>query len=277
MTKGERRDSNPRPPGPQPGALPTELRPPCGFFNLATERNPRARSFAYGYVTCMQRPLAILFDIDSTLITSGGAGARSWRWAFNELYGIPADIGAYTDAGMTDPVVCRLTFKSVIGREPSEEEIARVIAHYLQRLPIEIENSSGYKVLPGVVELLPKLTHEGYLLGITSGAVEAAAHIKLSRADLNKYFSFGGYGSDSSDRGELTQRALDRAAKILGSEELDPQRVLVVGDTPSDIAAAHAVGAIGVGVATGHFSEDELRKSGADYVLQSLEEKLPLI
>ena len=222
----------------------------------------------------MERPNAILFDVDGLLITTGGAGTRSWRWAFNELYGIPADIGKFTEAGMTDPVVGRLTFTSVIGREPSPEELAAVISHYLMRLPEEVASSPGYRVLDGVEALLPRLAKAGFLLGITTGAVEAAAHIKLARANLNRFFSFGGYGSDSADRGELTRKAIDRAGEIFGSE-LDPKRVLVLGDTPKDIAAAHAAGAIGVGVASGRFGEDALRAAGADYVLGSLVEELP--
>jgi phosphoglycolate phosphatase len=220
------------------------------------------------------RPQAILFDVDGLLITTGGAGTRSWRWAFDELYGIPADIGEFTDAGMTDPVVGKLTFTAVIGHEPSAEELARVIAHYLMRLPEEVAQSRGYRVLDGVEELLPRLCRDGFLLGITTGAVEAAAHIKLARANLNRFFSFGGYGSDSADRGELTRKAIERAAEILGSP-VDPRRVLVLGDTPKDIAAAHAASAIGVGVASGHYSEAELREAGADYVLESLVEELP--
>jgi phosphoglycolate phosphatase-like HAD superfamily hydrolase len=222
----------------------------------------------------MDRPQAILFDVDSLLITTGGAGARSWRWAFDELYGIPADISKFSDEGMTDPVVGRLTFTSVIGHEPSPEELATVMAQYLKRLPEEVAESPGYRVLDGVDELLPRLTKAGFLLGITTGAVEDAAHIKLARANLNRFFSFGGYGSDSADRGELTRKAIERAGEILGSV-LDPQRVLVLGDTPKDIAAAHAAGAIGVGVASGHYSKEELRDAGADFVLGSLVEELP--
>jgi phosphoglycolate phosphatase-like HAD superfamily hydrolase len=222
----------------------------------------------------MRRPQAILFDVDGLLITTGGAGTRSWSWAFEELYGIPADIGEFTEAGMTDPVVGRLTFTAVIGHEPSAEELARVVSHYLMRLPEEVAQSSGYRVLDGVEEQLLRLCRDGFLLGITTGAVEAAAHIKLARANLSSFFSFGGYGSDSADRGELTRKAIDRAAQILGAP-LDPQRVLVVGDTPKDIAAAHAARAIGVGVASGHYSEEELRDAGAEYVLGSLEEDLP--
>jgi len=222
----------------------------------------------------LDRPQAILFDVDGLLLTTGGAGTRSWRWAFDELYGIPADIGKFTEAGMTDPVVGRLTFTSVIGHEPSAEELGKVISHYLMRLPEEVAASPGYKVLAGVEELLPRLCKDGFLLGITTGAVEAAAHIKLARGNLNRFFSFGGYGSDSADRGELTRKAIERAGEILGAE-IDPQSVLVLGDTPNDISAAHAADAIGVGVASGHYSKDELLDAGADYALGSLVEELP--
>jgi phosphoglycolate phosphatase len=222
----------------------------------------------------MEKPRAILFDIDGLLITTGGAGARSWRWAFNELYGVPADIGEFTEAGMTDPVVGKITFTRVMGHEPSTEELARVVSHYLIRLPEEVAQSSGYEVLAGVEELLPNLCRAGFLLGITTGALEAAAHIKLGRANLNRFFAFGGYGSDSADRGELTRKAISRAGEILGSP-LDPQRVLVLGDTPNDITAAHAAHAVGVGVASGHYTKAELREAGADYVLGSLLEELP--
>jgi phosphoglycolate phosphatase len=222
----------------------------------------------------LERPQAILFDVDGLLITTGGAGTRSWRWAFDELYGIPADIGKFTEGGMTDPVVGQLTFTNVIGHEPSPDELGKVISHYLLRLPEEVASSPGYKVLAGVEELLPRLAAAGFLLGITTGAVEAAAHIKLARADLNRFFSFGGYGSDSADRGELTRKAIERAGEILGTD-IDSQLVLVVGDTPHDITAAHAANAIGVGVASGHFSKEELSAAGADYVLGSLVEELP--
>jgi phosphoglycolate phosphatase len=222
----------------------------------------------------VEKPLAILFDIDGTLITSGGAGAESWRRAFDELYGIPADIGKYTDTGMTDPEVGRLTFVKVLGREPTPEEMATLMAKRLEHLPDAVRESEGYRVLPGVEQTLEKLRDAGFLLGLTTGGVEAAAHMKLERGGLNRFFTFGGYGSDSPDRTELTRRAIERAEKVLG-QLLDPKRVLVVGDTPLDIEAAQAAGAVGVGVASGHYDEQQLRDAGADYVLATLEEELP--
>jgi phosphoglycolate phosphatase len=222
----------------------------------------------------MEKPQAILFDIDGTLISTGGAGAASWRLAFEELYGIPADIGKFTDAGMTDPEVGRVTFRNVIGREPTLDEMALLMSRRNAYLPQTVAESERYRVLDGVPETLERLSQSGFLLGLTTGGVETAAHLKLARADLNHYFCFGGYGSDSSDRAELTRKAIERAELILG-EPVDRRRVLVVGDTPLDIAAAHAAGAVAVGVASGNFDENELRAAGADYVLSSLREELP--
>jgi phosphoglycolate phosphatase-like HAD superfamily hydrolase len=218
---------------------------------------------------------AVLFDIDGTLISSGGAGAVAWREAFQELYGIPANIGRFSDAGMTDPEVGRLTFEAVIGHPPSPEELARVLMARQRHLPQAVAESDGYRVLPGVDVRLDQLRRDGCLLGLTTGGTEAAAHIKLARGGLNHYFSFGGYGSDSPDRTELTRRAIERAAVVLG-HPVDPATVPVVGDTPLDIEAAHGAGAIGIGVATGHYSAEQLREAGADHVLATLEEELPV-
>jgi phosphoglycolate phosphatase-like HAD superfamily hydrolase len=175
---------------------------------------------------------------------------------------------------MTDPEVGRVTFTGVMGREPAPEELARLMHEYLLVLPEEVATSPGYHMLPGIPALLLRLIESGVLVGITSGAVEAATHIKLARAGLNQYFSFGGFGSDSTDRGELTRLALRRAAVVLGAP-LDPSRVCVVGDTPLDITAAHAAGAVGIGVATGKYSVDQLTEAGADHVLADLTEPFP--
>jgi phosphoglycolate phosphatase len=219
-------------------------------------------------------PLVALFDVDGCLISTGGAGASAWRHAFERLHGVPADIGQFTEAGMTDPDVGRKTFIRVIGRDPTEQEMGRLLGTYLDRLAIEVDQSAGYRVMPGVEALLPRLVEHGLLLGIVSGAVEAAAHIKLGRARLNRFFSFGGYGSDSADRAELTRLAIARC-RVLHGHALDPSRVLVIGDTPRDVEAGRAAGAVTVAVATGKYTVAQLTEIGADVVLPTLESPLP--
>ena len=218
--------------------------------------------------------LAILFDIDGTLINTAGAGAASWRLAFDELYGIPADIGKFTDTGMTDPVVGRKTFEAELKREPERKEFTRLMERRNFHLHQTVRESKGYEVLPGVDELLSELIDGGYLLGIVTGNVEAAAHIKLHRANLNRFFSFGGYGSDSEERGELTKIALQRASLVYGAE-VERDRAFSVGDTPLDVTGAHAAGIECVGVGSHHYSADQLRDAGADYAVTSLTEGLP--
>jgi phosphoglycolate phosphatase len=225
-------------------------------------------------MTTQAAPLAIAFDVDETLVSTGGAGARSWARGFNKLWGVAADITQFTKGGMTDPEVGRITFRGVMKRDPTPHELARLMHEYLLVLPEEVANSPGYHMLPGVRELLVRLIEAGILVGITSGAVEAATHIKLARAGLNQFFSFGGFGSDSNDRGELTRIAIRRAGVVRGAE-LDPARVCVVGDTPLDITAAHAAGAVGIGVASGKYTLDQLEDAGADHALKDLAEPFP--
>lgn len=195
--------------------------------------------------------------------------------AFDELYGIPADIGEFTDNGMTDPDVGRKTFEAVLHRKPERKEFAKLLERRLHYLHQTVDESDGYRVLPGVEELLPRLLDDGYLLGLVTGNLEAAAHIKLHRSKLNRFFSFGGYGSDSNDRAEVTRTALRRAAGVYG-EDVSPDQALVVGDTPHDATAAHAAGIKCVGVAGHNFDEQQLRDGGADWVIASLTDKLPL-
>lgn len=219
-------------------------------------------------------PTAVLFDVDGTLVDTGGAGARSWRGAFAELYGIPADIGSFSSAGMTDPEVARRTFGATVGREPTRSELARLFAAYLLRLADEVATSRGYRILGGVEDTLRSLVDRGALLGIVSGAMEGAARVKLARANLNRFFLFGGYGSDSADRVDVTRAAMARA-RALSGHDLEPTDFYVVGDTPLDISAARAAGARSVGVASGKYSREELRAAAADHVLSSLEDPFP--
>jgi phosphoglycolate phosphatase-like HAD superfamily hydrolase len=217
----------------------------------------------------------LLFDIDGTLVSTGGAGAVAWKRAFDDLYGIPADIGAFTDAGMTDPDVGAKTFEAVLHREASPHELAELLQRRLEYLPEAVAESKGYKVLPGVPERLRQLSRDGHLLGIITGNGDGAAHIKLTRADLNRWFTFGAYASAGVKRADIVRRAVERGEAMLG-RDVPNTEIYVVGDTPLDIEAAHAAGCTAIAVATGHFDAQALHKAGADHVLETLEQPLPL-
>jgi phosphoglycolate phosphatase-like HAD superfamily hydrolase len=218
----------------------------------------------------------ILFDIDGTLISSGGSSDRAWHRAFEELHGVDVEISKVTGKGVPDPAVGVQAFETVIGRKPSPEEMAKLMGKRLEYLPEEVASSKNYVVMPGVEELLERLIDDGRLLGLTTGNVEAAAHIKLSRAGLNRFFSFGGYGSDSPDRTELTRKALERA-EVVSGRKLDLASTFSVGDTPRDVEAGHGAGIRVTGVATGEFTVEQLLESGADAAVEDLTGGLPLL
>ncbi|HKT84364.1 MAG TPA: HAD hydrolase-like protein [Solirubrobacterales bacterium] len=220
-------------------------------------------------------PRAVLFDIDGTILVTGGAGGVAWQRAFEELYGVEANVAEHTDAGMTDPEIAAIVFREVIGHEGSAEERAKTIGAYLKHLPEAVADSSGYRVMPGIEQLLERLIDDGALLGLVTGNIEAAAHIKLARANLNRFFGFGGYGSDSADRTEVTKAALGRGELVSGGVLADGA-CIAVGDTPRDVAAGHGAGIEVVGVATGSYSVKELFEAGADYALETVQSGFPL-
>jgi phosphoglycolate phosphatase len=217
---------------------------------------------------------AVLFDIDGTLLVTGGAGAAAWQRAFQELHGVEANIDEHTDAGMTDPEIATIVFREVIGREGGPEERSRAIGCYLKHLPETVAESGGYRLMPGITELLDRLIDSGRLIGLVTGNVEAAAHIKLARGGLNRYFSFGGYGSDSSDRTEVTEAALRRGELVAGGS-LPKDGCIAVGDTPRDVRAGHGAGIRVAGVATGRYAVAELEEAGADWSIESVEGEFP--
>jgi phosphoglycolate phosphatase len=218
---------------------------------------------------------AVLWDIDGTLLTTGGAGAVAWQRAFGELYGVEANIDEHTRAGMTDPEITEIIFDEVVGRKGTSAEHAEVVAKYLEYMPDAVAESSGYRIMPGIEEILPRLAEAGIVQGIVSGNIEPAARIKLERGDLNKYLSFGGFGSDARDRTEVTLRAIERGGEAAGAP-LDLAATISVGDTPRDITAGHGAGIRVVGVATGAYSLAEQKDAGADWPIADVTQGFPL-
>ncbi len=217
---------------------------------------------------------AVLFDIDGTLLVTGGAGGLAWQRAFEELYGVEANVAEHTDAGMTDPEIVRIVFREAVGREGSQAERAKAVGCYLKHLPDTVAESGGYRVMPGIEELLDRLIEKGVLLGLVTGNIEAAAHIKLARGRLNRFFSHGGYGSDSSDRTEVTEAALRRGELVSGGT-LQDGACISIGDTPRDVEAGHGAGIRVIGVATGAYSVEQLDSAGADWALGTVERGFP--
>jgi phosphoglycolate phosphatase len=218
---------------------------------------------------------AVLFDIDGTLLVTGGAGAVAWQRAFQDLYEVDANIDEHTRAGMTDPEIAEIVFREVVGRDGSEAERAQAIAAYLGHLADAVNESNGFRVMPGIEELLPRLAEQGVLLGLVTGNIESAAHLKLARGDLNRFFAFGGYGSDARDRTEVTKKALERGGEVAG-KPLDPAATIAVGDTPRDVKAGHGAGIEVVGVATGNYTTEQLSDAGADWAIEDVTAGFPV-
>jgi phosphoglycolate phosphatase len=221
-------------------------------------------------------PKLVLFDIDGTLVLTGGAGVRAMMRAFEAVMGVPSGADALNGipvAGRTDWIILHEAL-SRMGHQLDEPLFQRLRESYIAFLRQEIlQRGTGVNgTLPGVVPLLDQLqARDDVFLGLLTGNFKEGAQIKLERFDLWRYFACGAYGDDAADRNALVPVALDRASAC-GLPALSPSDVIVVGDTPHDVACAHAVGAVAVGVATGSFSVDQLRDCGAAAVFKTLED-----
>jgi len=205
-----------------------------------------------------------LFDIDQTLINTGGAGLRGLNRACRKLFGLENAMDGISPHGKTDPAIVREILRRKLGSEtPTNADIATVLDSYISFLKEEVHNSATYRVLPGVESLLDEFVARGnVLVGLATGNIELGARIKLERGGLNSYFSFGGFGSDSEDRTELVRKAAENATHKNGAS-IAPSNIFVIGDTPLDIEAGNRAGFKTVGVATGSYSVEQLLASGA--------------
>lgn len=216
----------------------------------------------------------LLFDIDGTLLLSGGAGRRAIDRAFHELFGVENAFDGVVPDGNTDPMI----FNEIITREGIEildrtAAFAKLARRYAHHLADEMPRSKEAMLMSGVLPLLDRLEAvDGVTLGLLTGNLEPTARIKLDRFGLNHYFSFGAFGSDDAVRERLVPIAVARAEVRLG-RSLNPGRdVAVVGDTPKDVACALANGAIAVGVAASRYSVTDLERAGAHAALPNLED-----
>jgi phosphoglycolate phosphatase len=221
----------------------------------------------------MARHRLFLFDIDGTLMLSGGAGARALGRALLEVFGLPNALEGVRLHGQTDPqIVADALERAGRTQSATAEELDRARELYLTYLEREIQTSEKARVLPGVQRLLEHLAGISHVkLALLTGNIEPGARIKLSRFDLNRFFVCGGFGSDSRVRRELVPIALDRA-RAQWKVELAASDVVVIGDTEKDVDCGRFAGARTLAVATGSVSEEDLKNAGPDLVFPSLED-----
>ena len=213
-------------------------------------------------------PTLILFDIDGTLLDTSGAGRRSFALALEEVFGWGAEAQSITFAGATDlDLLERIAQRHGRVLDPAQ------IEDFFARLPVTLRAALATEpphVYPGVRELLEALsTRAEVSLGLVTGNIEPCAWAKLEACHLHGHFTLGAYGHEHADRRDIARLARRRAEQAL-PEGVHFHASFLLGDTPSDVSAALAIGATAVAVATGGFDEARLRAAGAHHVLSTL-------
>lgn len=209
-----------------------------------------------------------LFDIDGTLLTSGGAGEEALRRAARDFTGVEDDLDGVEISGRTDKLIAMQICRRH-GKEPSPENITAFLDAYLKHLEPLLPRKRG-RLLPGIPGLLEALkANPSVALGLLTGNLREGARIKLSHYGIWHYFDFGAFSDDSHDRNELGPFAMRRAADLHGTG-FDPERAFVIGDTPHDIACGRAIGARTVAVATGSHPREELAACHPDFLFDDL-------
>ena len=203
-------------------------------------------------------PRVLLFDIDNTLLYSGGAGSLAMARAFEQLYGVPNGFTGIEFSGRTDRWILQSGLENHGVGGGCEAHLDEFTTRYYSLLPGAMREREGH-LMPGFPALLEALSQEaGVRLGLATGNFSEAARIKLGFYDIDGYFAGGGFGELSLERADVVRAAMEAVADGARAED-----VLVIGDTPHDITSALDNGVIAVGVATGTYSADELRESGA--------------
>ncbi len=209
-----------------------------------------------------------LFDIDGTLITSGGAGERALHIAVEELYGSTSELASIEIAGRTDRFITESLFR-LLGLEPTPDRVTGFLDRYLHHLALQLPQREG-RLMPGIVPLLNELRNNQTIsLGLLTGNLERGAQLKLQHYGLWHYFEFGAYADDSANRNELGPVACLRARERHGVEFL-PEQVYIIGDTEHDIACGRIIGARTVAVATGNATCEDLARHQPDYLYPDL-------
>lgn len=211
-----------------------------------------------------------LFDVDGTLLGSAETHHRAFCKAFKEIYGVdvqPSEIVGRS--GMTDQQVIYDVLKE---KGFNRNEVKEKIEKYMELMVNLFEEmEKDVEVLPGVQKLLRKLKEHNVLTGLVTGNLEPIARGKLKKVDLNNYFKFGGFESDKESREELVSLVINRAESNFHFQFKENKNVYHFGDTPYDVRAGNQNNAITMAILTGTYSREELKKSGADFIFESLE------
>jgi phosphoglycolate phosphatase-like HAD superfamily hydrolase len=215
----------------------------------------------------------ILFDIDGTLVLTGGAGMRAMDRAFTSVFGVEQAFAGVNAGGRTDSFLVSQALAAA-GLPDTPDRHERFKTAYLPLLAEEVlQPGKGRKgMMPGVPQLIAAARrHAALHLALLTGNYRGAAEIKLSHFGLWDAFAFGAFSDDSGDRNALVPIACERA-RAHGVPPDACGRVIVIGDTPHDIECAAAAGVTSLAVATGGFTRTELEAAGADIVLDDLSE-----
>jgi phosphoglycolate phosphatase-like HAD superfamily hydrolase len=214
-----------------------------------------------------------LFDIDGTLITTGGAGGAAMRAAFASLWRRADGFDGIEFSGRTDRALLKEAITAAgLDNLPFEDQLKRFKRSYYRKLTQTLPSHAG-RVLPGVVPLLQRLkSDDRATVGLGTGNFRYSAGMKMRYYGLDSYFSLGGFGDYVEDRALMIAQGI-RAAQRRGRHDT----VFVLGDTVHDMVAAKANNVIAVGVCTGPASEDILSKAGADIVCTTLEDAEKLL
>jgi phosphoglycolate phosphatase-like HAD superfamily hydrolase len=213
----------------------------------------------------------LLFDIDGTLVR-GGPAKGAFHEALEVVFGTAGPIEGHSFSGKTDPQIARELMEAAgLSKGEIDEGLPALWEEYLSRMGERL-GDTPMTIIPGVVDVLEHLEGiEVAALGLLTGNIVEGARLKLGSAGLMDFFSIGGYGSDSEVREDLPAVAMERASQEWGMT-FSPQDVVVVGDTPRDVACGKFGGTRTVAVATGRYEVDELARTGADHVLADMDD-----
>jgi len=199
----------------------------------------------------------ILFDIDGTLVRDEGSAGGAFLLAFKTIFNKDISTVKVSKAGRTDVAIIQDVAQVTLNRPLELEELILLNNLYIDNLTNNLISNSTMQSIPGALELVTKLHSLGdLLLGIQTGNVEQAAWLKLKHCQLDHYFSFGGFCTGQHERHLIVKSAIDQALHIDPSNT--KENILIVGDTPHDITAAHENGVSSIGVTTGHHTSEEL-------------------